>query len=62
MSSYIPSSRRFGSIMINRTSSGDARKRMLESIAFTLTDLPVPVEPAIRRCGIVPRSLTKGSP
>ena len=56
MSSYIPSSSRFGSIMISRTSSGVARKRMLESIAFTLTDLPVPVEPAISRCGIVARS------
>ena len=62
MSSYIPSSRRLGSIMISRTSSGVARKRMLESIALTLTDLPVPVEPAISRCGIVARSLTNGSP
>ena len=35
---------------------------MLDSIALTLTDLPVPVEPAIRRCGIVARSLTNGSP
>ena len=48
--------------MMRRTSSGDERNRMLESIAFTLTDLPVPVEPAIRRCGIVARSLMKGSP
>ena len=31
--------------MINRTSSGEARNRMLDSIALTLTDLPVPVEP-----------------
>ena len=43
--------------MIIRTSSGVARKRMLESMALTLTDLPVPVEPAISRCGIVARSL-----
>src|SRR3712207_7764943 len=35
------SSSRFGSIMMSRTSSGVARKRMLESIALTLTDLPV---------------------
>ena len=62
MSSYIPSSRRFGSIMMKRTSSGVARNRMLESIAFTLTDLPAPVEPAMSRCGIVARSLTNGSP
>ncbi len=62
ISSYIPSSRRLGSIMINRTSSGVARKRMLDSIALTLTDLPVPVDPAISRCGIVARSLTNGSP
>ena len=62
MSSYIPSSSRFGSTMISRTSSGVARKRMLESMALTLTDLPVPVEPAISRCGIVARSLTNGSP
>ena len=56
MSSYIPSSRRFGSTMISRTSSGVARKRMLDSMALTLTDLPVPVDPAISRCGIVARS------
>ena len=48
--------------MMSRTSSGVARNRMLESIALTLTDLPVPVEPAISRCGIVARSLTNGSP
>ncbi len=62
MSSYIPSSRRLGSTMMKRTSSGVARKRMLDSIAFTLTDLPVPVEPAMSRWGIVARSATKGSP
>ena len=39
--------------MISRTSSGVARKRMLVSIAFRPTDLPVPVDPAISRCGIV---------
>ena len=35
---------------------------MLVSIALSPTDLPVPVEPAISRCGIVARSLTYGSP
>ena len=62
MSSYIPSSRRFGSIMMSRTSSGVARKSTLLSIALTLTDLPAPVEPAMSRCGIVARSPTIGSP
>ena len=63
MSSYIPSSSRFGSIMMSRTSSGRrAEEDAADSIAFTLTDLPVPVEPAISRCGIVARSLTNGSP
>ena len=62
MSSYIPSSRRLGSTMMKRTSSGVARIRMLVIIALTLTDLPAPVEPAISRCGIVARSLRNGSP
>ena len=62
MSAYIPSSRRFGSIMISRTSSGVARYRMLVSIAFRPTDLPVPVAPAISRWGMVARSATTGSP
>ena len=35
---------------------------MLLSMAFTLTDLPEPVEPAMSRWGIVARSLTNGSP
>jgi len=48
--------------MMNRTSSGVERKRMLLTMAFTLTDLPAPVDPAISRCGIVARSVTKGSP
>ncbi len=62
MSSYIPSSRRFGSIMIRRTSSGVARYRMLVSMLLIATDLPVPVDPAMSRCGIVARSVTYGSP
>ncbi len=49
----MPSSRRFGSIMIIRTSSGVARYRMLVSMPLMPTDLPAPVEPAISRCGIV---------
>src|SRR5258705_412056 len=35
---------------------------MLVSIAFRPTDLPVPVDPAMSRCGIVARSITYGSP
>ena len=62
MSSYMPSSTRLGSIMISRTSSGVARKRMLDSIELIATDLPVPVDPAISRCGIVARSVMYGSP
>jgi hypothetical protein len=62
MFSYIPSSSRFGSIMMKRTSSGEARKRMLLTMAFTLTDLPAPVDPAMSKCGIVAMSLTNGSP
>ena len=62
ISSYIPSSRRLGSIMISRTSSGVARKRMLVSIALSATDLPVPVAPAMSRWGIVARSPMNGSP
>ena len=62
MSPYIPSSSRFGSIKISRTSSGVARERILVSMLFMATDLPVPVDPAINRCGMVARSVTKGSP
>ena len=35
---------------------------MLVSIAFSPTDLPVPVAPAISRCGMDARSATTGSP
>ena len=53
---------RFGSIMMSRTSSGVARYRMLVSMAFRPTDLPVPVDPAMRRCGIFERSSMSASP
>ena len=62
MSSYIPSSSRFGSIMISRTSSGVARYSTLVSIPFRPTDLPVPVDPAISKWGMTARSAMKGSP
>jgi hypothetical protein len=47
---------------MKRTSSGVARIRMLVIIALTLTDLPAPVEPAMRRCGMVARSVRNVSP
>ncbi len=43
-------------------SSGRARSRMEEIIAFTPTLLPLPVEPPMRRCGIFARSATTGLP
>ena len=48
--------------MMSRTSSGVARNRMLDSIELIATDLPVPVDPAINRWGIVARSVMYGSP
>ena len=47
---------------MSRTSSGVDRYRTLVSITLRATDLPVPVEPAISRCGIRARSVTTGSP
>ena len=48
--------------MMSRTSSGEARNRMLDNIELRATDLPVPVEPAISRCGMLARSAMYGSP
>jgi hypothetical protein len=48
--------------MIMRTSSGVARYSRLVNIALRPTDLPVPVDPAMSKCGIVARSVTYGSP
>ena len=48
--------------MIRRTSSGVDLKRMLEIRLFIHTLFPDPVAPATRRCGILARSATKGSP
>ena len=47
---------------MSRTSSGVARYRRLVSMAFSATDLPLPVVPATSRCGIVARSATTGAP
>ena len=62
MPSYIPSSRRFGSIMRRRASAGVRRKRIEQIIALSPADLPAPVAPATRRCGIDARSATAGWP
>ena len=42
-----------GSTIISLTSSGLALKRILIISVFIHTDLPDPVEPAMRRCGIL---------
>ena len=45
-----------GSIMIILTSSGRRVISMLRMMAFMHTDLPVPVLPAMSRCGMSARS------
>ena len=52
MPSYGVSSTIFGSTRIRRTSSGVARVSSEISMEFTNADLPEPVEPATKRCGI----------
>ena len=56
------SSTTFGSIIIIFSSSGRRVINMLRMIAFMQTDLPVPVAPAMSRCGISARSWTSGRP
>ncbi|MCY1463429.1 hypothetical protein D9M71_813230 [compost metagenome] len=48
--------------MTIRTSSGVARMRMEVIIEFTNEDLPAPVAPATRRCGILARLATTYPP
>ena len=43
---------RLGSMRMRRTSAGVARMRIDMSIALMQTDLPVPVVPAMSRCGM----------
>ena len=62
MSANGASSTRLGSIMTKRTSSGDACIRMQAMIELMQTLLPLPVAPAIKRWGILARSVTLGSP
>ena len=52
----------FGSIIMKRTSSGVALKSMDIIMPFTPTDLPEPVIPATKRCGIFAKSPTTGVP
>ena len=56
------SSIRFGSIRIIRTSSGVARSRIDVRSVLMQPDLPEPVVPAIRRCGIRARSVQTALP
>ena len=62
MPSYTDSSNIFGSIKINLTSLGSDLNNKLNNIAFTPTDLPDPVVPATKRCGILAKSTTTGLP
>ena len=52
----------FGSISMSFTSSGEALYSILMIIEFMQTDLPEPVVPAMRRCGIFAISKYTGSP
>ena len=47
---------------MKRTSSAVALKRIDAIIVWIDTDLPVPVAPAISRCGIIARSAAIGRP
>ena len=58
MPSYAVSSTRFGSTSISRTSSGVARIRIEMISELMQLDLPAPVAPAIRMCGIFARLAT----
>ena len=59
---YEASSIRLRSIRIIRTSSGVALQSRLVMSALTMTLLPDPVAPAIRRCGILARSTACARP
>ncbi len=62
MPSYIESSNILGSINIIRTCAGEALYTRLRIMALIATDLPEPVVPATRICGILARSATTGCP
>jgi hypothetical protein len=48
--------------MMNLTSWGLDLNKILKIIALIETDLPVPVAPATKRCGILARSVANGVP
>ena len=48
--------------MMRRTSSGLALKSKDKIIALMPTDLPAPVVPATKQCGIFAKSTTIGAP
>ena len=48
--------------MMKRTSSGVAEYRRLVIMPLTATDLPDPVVPATKRCGILDRFTLTGAP
>ena len=58
MPSYPVSSTRFGSTSSSRTSSGVARVSSEINKVLRQLDLPAPVAPAIRMCGILARLAT----
>ena len=62
MSSYRPSSSRLGSTITSFSSSGEALYIMEMIIELMKTLLPVPVAPAISRCGICARSVIRMRP
>ena len=55
-------STRLGSTITNWTSSGVVVHSKPAMIAFTQTDLPEPVAPAMSKCGILARSSQTGCP
>ena len=62
MELYDTNSTRLGSIIRKRTSSGVACIIMLVTMALMQTLLPLPVAPAMSRCGILVRSAATTSP
>ncbi len=62
MPSYTLISSILGSMSSRRTSRGSALYSRLKIMALMPTDLPEPVVPATKQCGILARSATTGWP
>ena len=62
MPSYMVSSTRFGSMRMRRTSSGRARIMIDVMSPLMQVDLPAPVAPAMRTCGMRARLATTSFP